>query len=67
MDVKSMVLVKKNMTRFGQDVEAVRGMKRVISAHHVVLCKIRLVRTRIKRRDVVDKAWRIKSEKLREN
>ena len=48
------VLMKKNLLRFVQDVRAVRGMGRGISDHHVVLCKVRLVGTWIKRREVVD-------------
>ena len=44
-----------------------RGMGRGISDHHVVLCKIRLVGTWIKRREVVGRARRIRSEKLREH
>ena len=42
-------------------------MGRGISDHHVVLCKVRLVGTWIKRRDVVNEASRIKSEKLKEH
>ena len=64
VEVKSMidlVLVKKEMLRFVQDVRAVRGMGRGISDHHVVLCKVRLVGTWIKRREVVDRARRIRS------
>ena len=59
-----LVLVKKDML---QVVRAVRGMGQGISDHHVVLCKLRLVGTWIKRREVVDGALRIKSEKLREH
>ena len=46
-EVKSMldlVLVKKDMLRFCQDVRTVKGMERGIS-DHLVLCKIRLVVT----------------------
>ena len=43
----------------------VRGMERDISDPHVVLCKVRLVGTWIKRREVVDRATRTISEKLR--
>ena len=42
-------------------------MGRGISDYHVVLCKVRLVGTCIKRRDVVDRARRIRSEQLREH
>ena len=57
VEVKSkiyLVLVRKDMLRFVQDVKAVRGMGQGISDHHVILCKVRLVRTWIKRREVVD-------------
>ena len=57
VEVKSMIdLVKKD----------VRGMGRGISDHHVVLCKVRLVGTWIKRR-VVNRARRIRSEELRKH
>ena len=46
-----LVLVKRNMLCYAQDVRAVRGMERGLSDHHVVLCKVRLVRAWIKRRD----------------
>ena len=46
---------------------AVREMGRVLSDHHVVLCKVRLVGTRIKRRELVDGARMIRSEKLRKH
>ena len=35
-----LVLVKKDMLHFVEDVGAVRGMGRGISDHHVVLCKV---------------------------
>ena len=69
VEVKSMidrVLVKKDMLRFVQDVRAVRGMGRSLLDNHVVLCKVRLVETWIKKREVVDRARRIRTEKLRE-
>ena len=56
-EVKSMIdlmLLKKDMLRFWQDVRAVGGMERGISDHHVVLCKIRLVGMWIKRRELAD-------------
>ena len=59
-----LVLVKKAMLCYVQDVRAVRGMGRGLSDHHVVLCKVRLVGTWIKRRKVVNGARRIRSEKL---
>ena len=65
--MRDLVLVKNNMLRFVQDVRAVKRMGRGISDHHVILCKVRLVGTWIKRREVVDRARRIRSEKLREH
>ena len=50
-----------------QDLRAVRGMGRGLSDHYVVLCKVRLVGVRIKRREVVVRGRRIRSEKLREH
>ena len=61
-----LVLVKKDMLHFMQDMRAVRGMARAFSDHHVVLCKVRFVGTWINRREVVNGARRIRSEKLRE-
>ena len=58
----NLVLVKKDMLGFVQDVWSFRGMGRGISDHCVVLCKVRLVG-----RKVVDRARRIRSEKLREH
>ena len=68
--IKSMIdliLVKRGMQRYVQDVRVVRGMGFVLSDHHVVLCKVRLVRAWIKWREVVVGTWRIGSEKLREH
>ena len=62
-----LVLVKKDMLRYLQDVRAVRGIGRVHLDHHDVLCKVSLVRTWIKRREVMYGATRIRSEKLREH
>ena len=48
VDVKSMidlVLMKKDMLPFVQDVRGMRGMGQGIEDHHVVLCKFRLVGT----------------------
>ena len=42
-------------------------MGRGISDHHIVLCKVRLVGAWIKRSEVVDRAKRIRREKLREH
>ena len=44
------------MLRYIQDVRAVRGMGRVLSDHHVVLCKVRLMSMWIKRRG---ERWRM--------
>ena len=68
VEVKSMidlVLEKEDMLRFVQVMKAMRGMGRGISDYHVVLYKLRLVGTWIKRREVVDGAKRIRGEKLR--
>ena len=68
--VKSMinlVLVKKVMLCYVEDVRAVRGMGRSLLDHHFVLCKVRLVGTMINRREVVSRVKRIRSEKLRED
>ena len=62
-----LVLMKKDMMYYVQDVRAVRGMGRGLSDNHVVLCKVRLVCIRIKRRELVEGARRIRSEKLREH
>ena len=62
-----LVLVKRDMLRYVQDMRAVREMGLDLSDHHVVLCKVRLVGTCIKRREVVVGARRIRSEKLRED
>ena len=70
VEIKSMidlVLVKRNMLGYVQDVRTVRGMGRSLSDNHAVLCKVRLVRTWIKRREVVVGARRIRSEKVREH
>ena len=52
VEVKSMIdleLVKKDMLHFVQDVRAVRGMGQSISNHQVLLCKVRVMGTWIKR------------------
>ena len=70
VEIKSiidLVLVKRDMLRHVQDVKVMRGMGRGLSDHYVVLCKVRLVGTWIKRREVVIRARRIRSEKLREH
>ena len=46
VDIKNMidlVLLKNDIMRYVQDVKAVKGMRRDLSDHHVVLCKVRLV------------------------
>ena len=48
-----LVLVKKDMLLYVQDVWAVRGMGGGLSDHHIVLCKVRVVRAWIKWREVV--------------
>ena len=70
VEIKNMIdllLVKRDMLRYVQDVRAVRGMGCGLSDHYVVLCKVRLVWIWIKRRVVVVGARRIRSEKLREH
>ena len=59
-----LVLVKRDMLRYVQDVRVVRGMGCGLSDHYVVLCKVRLVGAWIERREVVAGARRIRSKKL---
>ena len=68
-EAKSMIdlVLVKDILQSVQDLRAVRGMGRGISDHHVVLCKVRLVGTWIKRREVVDRTRRIRNEKLRKH
>ena len=45
-EVKSMmdlVLVKRDILQYVQDVRLVSGMGQLLSDHHVILCKVRLV------------------------
>ena len=52
VEVKNMidlVLVKKDMLHYMQDMRAVREMGQGLSDHHVLLCKVRLVGASIKR------------------
>ena len=58
---------KKDMLYYVQDVRAMRETGRGLSDHHIVLCKVRLVDTWIKRREVVNEAKRIINEKLGEH
>ena len=44
-----LVLVRKVMLRYEQDVRTVKGMGRGLSDHHILLCKVRLLGTWIKR------------------
>ena len=62
-----LVLVKKDMLRYLQDVRAVRGKGRGLLDHHFVLCKVRLVGARIKRKEVVDQGRRIRIETVKEH
>ena len=70
VEIKSMivlVLVKRDMLRYSQDVRWVRGMRRGLSDHHVLLCKVKLVGAWIKNREVVVGVGSIRAVKLREN
>ena len=62
-----LVLVKRDMLQYEQDVRAVRGMGCGLSDRHVVLCKDRLAGEWIKRRKMVVGAKRIRSKKLRKH
>ena len=62
-----LVLVKKDMLQYVLNGRAVRGRERVFSDHHVDMCKVRLIRAWIKRREMVCEATRIRSEKPREH
>ena len=48
-----LVLVRTHMLLYVLDVRAVRGMGRGLSDHYAVLCKVRLLGSWIKRKDVV--------------
>ena len=61
----NLVLVKKDMLQYVEDVRTVRGMEQGISDHHV-LCKVMLLGTWIRRREVVNGVLRIRSEEFRE-
>ena len=61
-----LVLGKKDMLCYVQDLRAVREMARGLLYHHV-LCKVRLEGTRIKRREVVNGTRSLRSDKLREH
>ena len=62
-----LLLMKRDMLHYVQDVRVVKGMGQGLSDHHVVLYKFRLVGVWIKRREVVVRARRIRSKKLREH
>ena len=62
-NMRDLLLLKKHML---QDVRLVRGMGQGLSDQHVVLCKIKMARIWIKRREIADGARRIRSEKMRE-
>ena len=70
VETKSMidlVLVKRDMLRYVQNMRAMRGMGRGLSDHHVVLCKFMLVEAWIKRREVVAGTRRVRRNKLRKH
>ena len=70
VEIKSMidlVLVKRDVLRYVQDVMAVRGIGRGFSDHNVVLYKVKLVEVWIKMGELVVGARRIRSEKLRKH
>ena len=54
------------MLRYVQNLRAMRGMRRNLSDHHVLLCKVRLVGEWNKRCEVAVGARRARNEKLRE-
>ena len=61
------IYIYRDIVRYVQDVGAVKEMGQGLSDHHVVLCKVRLVGSWIKRREVMVGVRRIRSEKLREH
>ena len=60
-----LVLIKKDIPHPLHHVREARGIGLGLLDHHVVLCKVRLVGSWIKRREVVIGPTRIRSEKLR--
>ena len=60
-------LVKKDTLRYVQHVMTLKGIGRGLLDHRVVLCYARLVVAWIRRRDVVDGARRVRSEKLKKH
>ena len=62
-----LVLVNKDMLYYVQYVRAVRGIGTRPLRSPFLLCKVRLIGTWIKRREVVDGVRSIRSEKLKEH
>ena len=62
-----LVLLQKDMLHYAQDFKAVTGMRLGLSDHHVVLCKVILVCAWTKRKEVVNGARNVRSEKLKKN
>ena len=62
-----LVLVKKDMVHYMQDVRTVRVMGGCFSDHHTALYKIRWKGEWIKGKDMVNVARMIRGEKLREH
>ena len=62
-----LVLVKKDMLHYVHDVRAVKGMGIGLSDYYSILCKIRLVGMWIRRSKMVNRARKIRSEKLSEH
>ena len=66
MSMIDLVLEKKDMLHYWQNRRIVREMGPRLSDHHAVMCKVRLVGTWIRRREGMNWAGNIRSEKLRE-
>ena len=70
MEVKNriyFVLVRKGILRYVRDVETAEGMGRTLSDDHIMPCKVSFLDAWIKRREVVNTAWRVRSGKQRES
>ena len=70
VEVKSMIDLMHGtgeLLHYLQDLRGERGMGRCLSGHHVVLCKVTLLGKWTKSREIVNRAWRIRSEKLRKH
>ena len=63
----NLVLVKRDVLRYVQDVRPVKGKGRGLSDHYVVLFKVKLVGAWIERREVVVVARKIRSEELKKD